>query len=96
MKLAANVVHTLDVDAMLDSMTHEQFAEWCAFDSIEPIGTDAVCRVLANLGIFLAGTNGHKIDAKWFMPWAEETSDHQAGFISPEKQAAFFRGLTGG
>ena len=38
MRLAAHVEHTTDVDGMLDTMTPQQFAEWQAFDQLEPLG----------------------------------------------------------
>ena len=38
MRLAEHVAGTVDVDGMLESMTPEQFDEWCAKDAVEPIG----------------------------------------------------------
>ena len=70
MRLAEHVAHTVDVDAMLDSMPPELFDEWCAKDIIEPIGHEATRHILALIGVTLAQVNGVK-DAKleYFMPW---------------------------
>lgn len=50
----------LDVDAMLDHMTPQQWAEWQAKDSVEPIGHRGTHEVLAILGAIVAGLGGAK------------------------------------
>jgi hypothetical protein len=78
MRLAEHVAHTVDVDGMLDSMSPEQFDEWCAKDIIEPIGNAATHHVLALIGVTIAQVNGVKdVKLEYFMPW-----------LKPDKQAA--------
>jgi hypothetical protein len=50
----------LDVDAMLDHMTPQQWAEWQAKDSVEPIGHRGTHEILAILGAIVAGLGGAK------------------------------------
>lgn len=55
---------------MLDSMTHEQFAEWCAKDTIEPIGTSGTNDILARIGVLIAMYMGNKeADETLFKHW---------------------------
>ena len=61
---------TTDVDAMLDSMTHAQFDEWCAKDLVEPIGTPRpLCSVLTKIGMIISAFAGFETEESYFMPW---------------------------
>ena len=69
MRLAEHVEHTTDVDGMLDSMTPEQFNEWCAKDAVEPIGYQSqALGMIAHL-IHCYMSQGENVDAEQFMPW---------------------------
>lgn len=55
---------------MLDSMTHEQFAEWCAKDIIEPIGASGTNDILSRIGVLIAMYMGNKeADETLFQHW---------------------------
>ena len=59
------------MDGMLDRMSPEMFAEWCAKDEVEPIGYQS--RVLGliafQLASYMAGENASEVDAELYMPW---------------------------
>src|SRR5690606_27685050 len=74
-RLAEHVAHTVDVDGMLDSMSPQLFAYWCAKDSIEPIGTRSVADILSKIGQLIAGLAGSKLSDKDFRPWAKTPDD---------------------
>ena len=64
---------TVDVDGMLDGMTHEQFNEWVAKDIIEPIGCDGTNSILAKIGVLIAAFMGNKdITMQTFKHWEPE------------------------
>ena len=69
MRLAEHVAHTTDVDGMLESMTPEQFDEWCAKDAVEPIGyqSQALGMILHLIHTYM--TTDSSTDATAFMPW---------------------------
>ena len=70
------MAHTVDVDGMLDSMTHDQFDEWCAKDIVEPIGHGGTHDILARIGVMLAAFMGSKnVDETLFKPWEKEASE---------------------
>lgn len=71
LRLAEHVAHTVDVDGMLESMTPEQFDEWCLKDRIEPIGyTTQMTALIAWLAhAYLASGKGEPIEK--FLPWLE-------------------------
>jgi len=56
---------------MLDCMSPEMFAEWCAKDEVEPIGYQS--RVLGliafQLASYMAGEHAGDVDAELYMPW---------------------------
>lgn len=56
---------------MLDRMSPEMFAEWCAKDEVEPIGYQS--RILGliayQLASYMAGENASDVDAELYMPW---------------------------
>lgn len=62
---------TTDVDGMLDRMTPEIFAEWCAKDEIEPIGyaSRALGLISFQLATYMAGEKAGDVDAELYMPW---------------------------
>ena len=72
MRLAENVAHTIDVDAMLNEMTPQQFDEWHAKDLIEPIGSRSVTYVLSIIGEIIATYLGCDMKAADFTPWVEQ------------------------
>ena len=59
---------------MLERMSHEQFAEWCAKDIIEPIGQSGTHDILAKIGMLIARYMGNE-DAceEMFAHWREKT-----------------------
>ena len=69
MRLAEHVAHTTDVDGMLESMSPEQFREWCAKDQIEPIGyqSQALGMICYLIHSYLCSSSDLTIDT--FMPW---------------------------
>lgn len=58
---------------MLDSMTPQEFDEWCVRDQIEPIGYAAKCLPL--IAFYLSSFGGEELDPKLFMPWLEFEPD---------------------
>lgn len=70
---------------MLDRMSPEMFAEWCAKDEVEPIGYQS--RVLGliafQLATYMAGEKAADVDAELYMPWMKFEPKEQkqmAGF----------------
>jgi len=89
------VAHTLDVDAMLSRMTHEQFNEWCAKDIIEPIGHSGTHDILARIGVLIATWIGSE-DAseamfKWWEKNKEQAADAETVFNTLEAAAGAVR-----
>ena len=76
----------LDVDAMLDHMTPQQWAEWQAKDSVEPIGHRGTHEVGAILGAMLAGAWGSpEVTPATFMHWRqqpEKVASHEAAAMA--------------
>lgn len=76
----------LDVDAMLDHMTPQQWAEWQAKDSVEPIGHRGTHEVVAILGAMLAGAWGSpEVTPATFMHWRqqpEKVASHEAAAMA--------------
>lgn len=91
MRLAAYVVHHAEVDAVMDSMTHEQFDEWCAYDMIEPIGTQPICEVLTSIGLLVSAALGVTSKVKHFMPW-REVDEVKPQAASPNQVRQMLRG----
>jgi hypothetical protein len=85
MRLAAYVEHTTDVDGMLDTMTPQQFAEWQAFDSLEPLGDRGTHDILAMIGCLISGymqatdERGDDIGPYHFTHWREKPKHCNAG-----------------
>ena len=72
LRLAEHVAHTVDVDRMLDSMSPDQFDEWCLKDRVEPIGYEATRNILALIGVTVAQAAGGKnMKVQHFMPWID-------------------------
>lgn len=84
MRLAEHVAHTVHVDAMMDSMTHEQFDWWCAKDEIEPIGHST--RMLGYIASLLSAALGVKATSdeicQAFTPWVDD--NYKAPAPTPE------------
>jgi hypothetical protein len=72
------VAHTLDVDAMLSRMTHEQFEEWCAKDIVEPIGHSGTHDILARIGMLVASFMGQEDANESMFKWWEKHKDEAA------------------
>ena len=76
----------LDVDAMLDHMTPQQWAEWQAKDSVEPIGHRGTHEVVSILGAMLAGAWGSpEVTPATFMHWRqqpEKVASHEAAAMA--------------
>ena len=49
-----------DVDKMLEEMSHEAFAEWCAFLQLEPQGWDAKRFAAGHVAYWLAQVQSRK------------------------------------
>lgn len=61
---------------MLSRMTHEQFAEWCAKDIIEPIGQSGTHDILAKIGVLIAAFMGNKdITIQTFKHWMDTADE---------------------
>ena len=54
MRLAEHVEHTTDVNRMLEQMSPQQFAEWCAKDRVEPIGHAGTHEILSQIAAMVA------------------------------------------
>ena len=71
---------------MLDRMTPETFAEWCAKDEVEPIGYQS--RVLGliafQLATYMAGEKAADVDADLYMPWMKWEQEE----VKPDSTAA--------
>lgn len=72
---------------MLDRMSPELFAEWCAKDEVEPIGYSS--RVLGlisyQMAVFMAGEKADDVKAEHYMPWMKyepEQPKQMAGFTN--------------
>lgn len=64
------------VDEMLAVMPNELFAEWCAYDTIEPIGQEATHRLLA---IGASAASWGKVSPAEIAPWLpKETEEREA------------------
>lgn len=59
------------MDGMLDRMSPEVFAEWCAKDDVEPIGyqSRALGLISYQLAAYMAGEKANEVDAELYMPW---------------------------
>ena len=69
LRLAEHVAGTTDVDGMLDSMTPEQFQEWCIKDQIEPIGYQSQALGLIAWLIHSYLASDSDATPETFMPW---------------------------
>jgi len=79
MRLAEHVAHTTDVDGMLESMSPEQFDEWCAKDAVEPIGyASQTLGMIVHL-IYSYMTHDSSVDPSMFMPWTKHQSEAANG-----------------
>lgn len=67
-RLAAYVAHDVDVEAVLDSITEEQFRLWAAFDLIEPLGPETLYEVLSRIGAVTSAAWGGTHDPEDFIP----------------------------
>ena len=76
--------HT-DPEAMLDSMTPEQWQHWQAVDCVEPIGSRGVEMILARIGELLARFVGAEMKAADFAPWLAPSN---GGKLSPRQSAS--------
>jgi hypothetical protein len=75
MRLAEHVAGTVEVDAMLDRMTPEQFDEWAAKDLIEPIGYQSqMLGFIAYLLHVWIASGESELSATDFMPWMDSKS----------------------
>ena len=68
MRLAHHVECTTDVDGMLDRMTPEQFSEWEAYDTIQPI--DHTPDMLGLIAWMISSyISEEPVEREWYMPW---------------------------
>jgi len=79
-----------DVDAMLESMTAQQFNEWIAYYQLEPYGHEAVKDVIATAASAICHALGAKVT-----PWMILGRDEPQAEVSPNQAAAIFRGRHG-
>ena len=88
----------LDVDAMLDHLTPQQWAEWQAKDAVDPIGHRGTHEVVSILGAMLAGAWGASdIGPDTFMHWrqkseSESTASHDVAAMALQMIGAKRRG----
>lgn len=93
----AEVMGYLDVDAMLDHMTPEQWQEWQAKDAIDPIGHRGTHEALAIFGAMVAGALGAKDmtpnSIMWWRGEAEtKTASHDVAAMALQAIGAKRRG----
>ena len=64
---------------MLDRMSPEVFAEWCAKDEVEPIGysSRALGLISFQLATYMAGEKANEVDAELYMPWMKHEPREQ-------------------
>ena len=67
----------LDVDAMLDQMTPQQWQEWQAKDAVEPIGHRGTQEVLGIFGAMVAGALGAKDGTPETLMWWRKARDEK-------------------
>ena len=67
-RLAAYVAHTVDVEAMLDSISEQQLRYWQAFDLLEPLGPETLYTVLSRVGTVAGAAWGHPVAPEEFVP----------------------------
>ena len=69
LRLAEHVAGTVNVDAMLETMSPDEFNEWCIKDAIEPIGyhNQMLGLIAWFLHSYLAGDES--VPSEHFMPW---------------------------
>ena len=75
LRLAEHVEHTTDVSGMLQTMSCDQFDEWCAKDRIEPIGHGQ--RMLGLIAYMIGCYLGKSDELKpeLFIPWINKDAD---------------------
>ena len=78
-RLAAFVERTSDVKALLARLSPEDVDWWEAFDALEPIGTNRLYELLAQLGSAIYGSQGTDVDPRKFVPWLEEPQSRRTG-----------------
>ena len=73
------------MDAMLDSMTAEQWREWIARDSIEPINHEArmLGYIAHGLSVFFKSEASSDQLRQAFTPWIEKDEEPMAG-VKPD------------
>jgi len=74
-----------DPEAMLDTMTPEQWQHWQAVDCVEPVGNRGCEIILARIGELLAGFVGAEMRAADFAPWLAPSN---GGKLTPKQSAA--------
>jgi hypothetical protein len=89
MRLAV-VCGQYDVDAMLESMTSQQFDEWVAYYKLEPFGYEPVKDTIANAGAAVCHAFGAKV-----MPWMILGKDEPKNEVAPNQAAVMFGGSHG-
>lgn len=86
LRLAEHVAKTTDINGMLDSMSPQQFDEWCAKDLIEPIGGSRTIELLlAKVCQMVAGALGVELTISDLMPWCQPARERA---LSPRQSAA--------
>lgn len=63
---------------MLESLTHDEWAEWQAKDQIEPIGHSGTHDILARIGVLIAMFMGNKEADETLFKWWQKTKDEAA------------------
>jgi len=74
-----------DPEAMLDSMTPDQWQHWQAVDCVEPVGNRGVEVILARIGELLAGFIGAEMKAADFAPWLAPSRGNK---LTPKQSGA--------
>lgn len=73
------MVHTEDVEGLLELISPEVMDGWEAFDALEPIGTGRIFQVLADIGISVMASKGVEVSRETFLPWLREVEREQTG-----------------
>lgn len=79
-----------DVDAMLESITSQEFDEWVAYYRLEPFGYQAMIDVVANAAAAVCHALGSKV-----MPWMITGAEEPQETVSPNQASAMIRKLHG-
>ncbi len=87
----------VDVDALLDRMTPQQFDEWVAYETVEGFSNERILAVLAVGFSAMVNSWGGKTKPEQFLPkYERKKPDDSYELKAQEQQAALMRAFRGG